>query len=175
MKYTPKNICTAITSYASAYDVIQGIQENSPLIPEGDQKTGCIGEFFAYLYLLDKHPDAKLVYGGHSEKGWDIEVHLPQKNYRVQIKTVSAYSKTRVISPIHYGWNKLFIIYLNRQFFPQGFWIIDDSIISKGGILKGRKCRDPQNPATGSPSLPFGENLIRELKEAISKQGNTGD
>jgi hypothetical protein len=45
----PFKILSAIDSYVSAYTTLQYLHENSTLITEGDQKTGCIGEFYAYL------------------------------------------------------------------------------------------------------------------------------
>ena len=61
-----------IRSYASAYEALQEWQDKSSLIPKGDQKTGCIGEFYVYLYLTHRFPESTLTYGNHSEKGWDI-------------------------------------------------------------------------------------------------------
>ena len=162
-------IISAIDFYASAYGKLQDLQENSTLIPEGDQKTGCIGEFYAYLYLLKKFPNADILYGNHSEKGWDIEINCDRRRCRVQVKTVSAYSKTRGISPIHHGWDELFLIYLDRSFKPRGFWIVTDTtIVAEGVVRKGLRCRNPEKPLTGSHSLPFGENRIAELEKVIS-------
>ena len=161
-------IISAIDSYATAYAKLQDFQENSRLIPEGDQKTGCIGEFYAYLYLSKKYPDADILYGKHNEKGWVIEINNDKVRCRVQVKTVSAYSKTRVISPIHHGWNELFLIYLDRSFKPRGFWIVTDTtIVAKGEVRKGLKCRNPEKPLTGSHSLIFGENRISKLENSI--------
>ncbi len=41
----------AIKNYAKAYQALQYWQDNHPAIPGGDQKTGSIGEYYAYLYL----------------------------------------------------------------------------------------------------------------------------
>jgi hypothetical protein len=162
-------ILQSVARYAEAYAEIQSIQEESPLIPEGDQKTGCIGELYGYLYLAHANPGTTLTYGSHSEKGWDIECKSDRTSKRIQIKTVSAFSKTRTISPIHYGWDELFIIYLDRNLAPTGFWIITDtSIVAHGEVRKGCKCRDPEKAGTGSPTLPFGENRIADLHNAIT-------
>lgn len=165
------DILQSVSRYAEAYAEIQSIQEESPLIPEGDQKTGCIGELYGYLYLAHVNPDATLTYGSHSEKGWDIKYEINGRSRRIQIKTVSAFSKTRTISPIHHGWHELFIIYLDRNLAPTGFWIIaDTAIVADGEVRKGCKCRDPDKVGTGSPTLPFGDNRIAELREAIAAQ-----
>lgn len=67
-------ITCAIKQYAEAYERLQELQETEPSIPEGDQKTGSIGEFYAYRYLSIAFPDYELTYGSHSEKGWDIHI-----------------------------------------------------------------------------------------------------
>ena len=97
-----------IWSYAKAYGALQEYKENSSLISIGDQKTGCIGEFYVHIFLQDRFSKATLTYGNHSQQGWDIKITKPNKTViKVQVKTVSAYSKTRGISPIHHGWNEL--------------------------------------------------------------------
>ena len=167
---TAQQIKAAIDEYAKAYQAIQHFQETSCLIPEGDQKTGCIGEFYVCLYLRHKYPDATLTFGSISEKGWDIIVESSGRPpFKAQVKTVSAYSKSRTISPIHYGWDKLYIIFVDRLFEPRGFWIINSNNIVRGGEkLENKKCRDPNNPSRrGSDGIPFGENRVSELREAL--------
>jgi len=163
-----ESIHKSIEQYASAYGNLQNLQDNSDLIPLGDQKTGCIGEFYVFLYLNQIHPSSKINYAGHSNKGWDIKVEFENSNLKIQVKTVSAYSTTRTISPIHKGWDQLFIIYLSRDLKPLGFWQINDPFIfGENDCLKGRKCKNPNNPNTGSKDIPFGKNKIEELKNAI--------
>jgi hypothetical protein len=163
-----KEIQRAIESYALAYEELQSWQEKSDMIPIGDQKTGCIGEFYAYLYLMEKYPDSELTFAGHSQKGWDIEVKSKGFSGRIQVKTVSAYSTTRTISPIHYGWNQLFIIYLGKDFKPRGFWIIRDvSTVKKGEVLKSRKCKAPGKSNSGSKDIPLGQNQVNEITKSI--------
>ena len=53
-------------------------------------------------------------------------------------------------------------------FKPLGFWIIEDvSIVNKNGVLKSRKCRRPDILNSGSKDIPFGQNRVNELIEAI--------
>lgn len=165
-----KVIFEAIQSYALSYARLQDIQEQSHLIPKGDQKTGCIGEFYGYLHLRRLYPSATLTYGGHSEKGWDIHVKSEAVDLLVQIKTVSGYSETRTISPIHHGWHQLWLIFIDRDFVPKGFWAIDDrTIVAEKEVRKGCKCPSPSNPRSGSPSISFGENRIDELMKTINE------
>lgn len=169
-----REIFVAIHSYAIAYSRLENIQMRSQLIPRGDQKTGCIGEFYGYLHLSRLHPDATLTYGTHSEKGWDVHVKSHAHDYRVQIKTVSEYSKTRTISPLHHGWDQLWVIYLDRSFVPRGFWVIADQIVAPGtGPRKGCRCPLPDNPQSGSRDIAFGENRIDELNTTLNSAGHT--
>lgn len=162
-------IIAAIEKYARAYAELQRLQDTVDSLPPGDQKTGCIGEYYAYRYLSHRHPDARLTYGSHSEKGWDIAIASGRTETKIQVKTVSAFSRTRTISPIHRGWQELLVIYLNRAFYPEGFWIIADvEIFRSSSKLESRKCPDPINPKTGSRDIPFGTNRVGELLEALN-------
>lgn len=157
----------AIAQYADAYHRLQRLQRSLQCIPGGDQKTGCIGEYYAYAYLLSRYAEEELTFGSHSEKGWDIQVER-SPSWRIQVKTVSAFSKTRALSPIHDGWDQLFIVYLNKQLKPKGFWVIEDtSIVERGGRLASAKCRRPGNDKSGSRAIPFGPNRITEMAAAI--------
>lgn len=157
----------AIAVYANAYHRLQRLQDSLPWIPGGDQKTGCIGEYYAYAYLLSRFDAKKLSFGSHSEKGWDILVEEAPP-CRIQVKTVSAFSKTRTLSPIHEGWDQLFIVYLNRRLEPEGFWIIEDTgILEQEGRFAGAKCKQPGNDRSGSGVIPFGPNRITEMVDAI--------
>ena len=169
------NIQNAIQSYAEAYKNLEILQhsENIP-IPAGDQKTGCIGEFYAYTYLQNKNPKATLKYGTHSEKGWDIQIKKPtiidKPTLYVQVKTVSEYSKTRVISAIHHGWDWLFLLYLNKDLKPEGFWIIKNTDFLKGKEkATGKRCPDPNKNKPGSTSMIFGDNLVQDLRNSIDQ------
>ena len=169
-----KDIVAVIEEYAGAYAKLQRCQEESYLLPEGDQKTGSIGEFYARLYLQDVYSDASMRWGRLCEKGWDIEVTVNDQRKRVQVKTVSAYSRTRIISPVHCGWDELFLVYLGRDLRPEGFWIIEDnSIVLEGEVLRNLKCCTPDGSCAASRLLSVGDNRIRELQEAIERQLTT--
>lgn len=145
----------------------------------GDQKTGCIGEYYAYLYLQHEYPKSELSYGNHSEKGWDIMVKDGEKKIRVQVKTVSGYSKTRGISPIHRGWDQLFVVYLNQNLKPEGFWMMEQDERFKNkfdekGMIKGLKCPDPKlaKGKSGSKLFKSEENCISDLLKVLEKSSN---
>ena len=165
---SPATIRAAIQRYAEAYAALQHLQETSPLIPIGDQKTGSIGEFYVRLYLEVLHPDATITFGGHSESGWDLEVTTSGHRWRVQVKTVSAFATMRRISPIKRGWDALHVVHLDRSFSPTGFWVIADaSCMGQGETLKSRCCPNPATNAGGSKGMSFGPNRVDELMALI--------
>jgi hypothetical protein len=162
------DILAAIHKYADAYAGLQQLQESSGLIPRGDQKTGCIGEFFVYLYLSGKYPGQPLRHAGHSNKGWDIEMGVQGCEKRIQTKTVSAYSTSRRLSPISPGWHELFVVYLGMNLLPEGFWIVTDTtIVPESGILKHCSSPHPGGRHAGTAAVPFGENRIEELSRFV--------
>ena len=164
----------AIKAYAQAYGDLQHFQDTDPSIPTGDQKTGAIGEYYVYRHLASVHGEHNLTYGSHSEKGWDIEVGGGDQPMRVQVKTVSAYSTTRTISPIHCGWDELHLVYLSKQLYPLGYWkITDRSLVPVGSQLKSRKCALPHKPGTGSKDIKFGDNLVNLLTECLEQEADT--
>ena len=69
---------------------------------------------------MSKKGYKNLKYGTGSEKSWDIK----DENNKYQVKTVSAYSKTQRISPIHKGWDYLYLIHLTKEFLPDKVLLI---------------------------------------------------
>jgi hypothetical protein len=163
-----RRVQAAIERYAVAYDDLQRLQHPGGLIPPGDQKTGCIGEFYARLFLLARYPGAPVSFAGHSQSGWDMEVATSVGVRRFQIKTVSAHSKTRRISPISSGWDELFVVFLDLSFQPAGFWVISDSsVVPEGSTLRHCCSPRPGFANAGSAKLPFGPDRVAELREAV--------
>src|ERR1035437_8684104 len=90
-------IHTAIAGYAGAYAKLADLQRENSLLPPGRQKTDCIGEFYAHVYLLKARPLAVVTPGGHSNKVWDFRVSDAGHDTLVQVQTVSGYSATRLL------------------------------------------------------------------------------
>ena len=164
-----RQILEAIRQYAEAYNQLEVIQKTmSGWLPIGDQKTGVIGEFYTEIYLESVYPNAEITFGNTSQQGWDLEVEAVPKCIRVQVKTVSEYSNTRRISPIHSGWDRLFLVYLDRKLFPAGFWeITDANIVPAHGALKHRTMPKPDDPSSGSMEFTSREDRLPELLQAI--------
>ena len=62
-----------------------------------------------------------------SESGWDIKACKPGWALKIQVKAVSSYSKTSRVSPIHPGWDELYLMRLDRDFRPEAFWTVKKS------------------------------------------------
>ena len=178
----------AIKSYAAAYRTLEKLQPDQPnnpgqsLLKKGDQKTGVIGEFYVYLYLKARHPDSSVQYKGHSEGGIDISID----GHAVEVKTVSAYSDKRGISPIHRRKTgngcgldvQLFVVYLNEGFEPARVWFFENlqAVFSGVGSPVRRGQRIPvihgdSSPKknTGSKWVWKGENLTEAFRTTLRK------
>ena len=110
-----------VENYAQVYTAFEEFQKkNYKILPKGDQKTGVIGEAYIYQYLNKQGKDPKL--GTASEKAWDIK---DKDNIKYQVKTVSDYSNTKRISPIHKGWNYLFLVHLTKELRPDRVLLVE--------------------------------------------------
>lgn len=165
----PSAILNAIAAYATAYAALEALQGGSSLLPRGDQKTGCFGEFYARLYLQRVRPAATVAFGGHSNKAWDLRVTEGSRELLVQVKTVSGFSATRILSPIHHGWHELFVVSLDRAFRPDGFWVVPPPDIPVTTFpLRGVRAPSPSSPTPRSGPLDFSNNQLPELLLAIA-------
>ena len=132
-----ENFLEIVKLYSEIYKKFEDFQndkENFFIPKKGDQKTGVIGESFVFEYL-NRTKQKDLHFGSHSEKGWDIE----SKDYKYQIKTVSAFSKTGILSPIHNGWDFLYLIKLNTSFLPCKVLKIENPRNWNKNIIKGKR------------------------------------
>lgn len=166
-----KDIFTAITAYAHAYGVLENLQRDAEsLLPRGDQKTGVIGEFYARLFAQHYFRRAELVYGSPSQRAWDIGVRCAGLPLRyVQVKAVSSHSTTSRISPIHEGWNELWLFRLDRNFAPEGFWVLDAADCDwSNSTLKASTM-----PRKTNPGRPFAnaKDRLHELLAVLKHAG----
>ena len=117
---THRNIPDLISCYATCYRDFEQAQEQCDSLQNGggrDQKTGVIGEYYAYEYLKNKGDNPE-----YAPSGEHYDIIANGEKY--QVKTVSYYSKTRTLSPIHVGWDYLTVVELNIEFIPEMFAII---------------------------------------------------
>lgn len=124
---TMHEIFVAIDQYAVAYSRLEALQRScTKEIPIGDQKTGVIAEFYGRIYATHRFPKATFEFGSTSEYAWDIKVlQTGQPEIKVQIKAVSAHSKTSRMSPIHPGWHQLWLMRIDKHLQPHALWVVD--------------------------------------------------
>jgi len=165
-------IVEAIAQYALAYKKLEAIQRANPaLLPRGDQKTGVIAEFYGRLYAAERFFPATPVFGSTSEHAWDIKIPQPSgDSLKIQIKAVSAHAEKSRISPIHSGWDELWLMRLTEEMVPEGFWVYRKSTCP--WALNSQKSKTmPQRgkPGTGSVELRNGEDKLVELLDVIAR------
>ena len=136
------SIILSVNKYASAYLELEHLQRKySPseigsqaLLQRGDQKTGVIGEFYSLLYAREKYSKEKVkLCANPSNPDVDILVHPnPEYNLQIQVKTVSGHSKIRRTTPLNAAaigpQHHLYLVSLNQQLMPDGFWVVENSV-----------------------------------------------
>lgn len=130
-------ITALIKEYAKVYQRFEKYQgavsqdtEITPELPKGDQKTGVIGEYYAKLYYEQLQEVKSVNYGPHGAC-YDLDVTLvDESKKRIQVKCVSAHSKTKTIASINMigkyetvPFDELFLIYLDINLVPKGAYV----------------------------------------------------
>ena len=167
-----------VKKYAEAYQDFEKIQKcpDFDFVPKiGDQKTGIIGEAFIFEYLKrQKHPN--LEFGNAAQKGWDIKYPFglaPNGVVLVQVKTVSAFSKTKTVSDIHFATDycELYLVSLNEDLIPDNIWKPKGYDKSKLKTRHGEKVvigaklpKSADDTASGFTGL---ENIFGDFKRAF--------
>jgi len=143
---------SAIRQYAEAYERLERLQHaENALLPIGDQKTGVIAEFYSRIYAQAVFPDSELIFGTPSEHIWDIRVRTANKpDHLIQVKCVSSHSKTSRVSQIHPGWHELYLLRLDGNFWPIGFWTLSANDAVWSGKRIGGATMPRQGRASGS-------------------------
>jgi len=171
-----------IEKYAEVYKTFEKHQKGcDSILTGGDQKTGVIAEYYAKCYIDATFNKAKekakyacagspfdICYTGESDQ-----------EIRIQVKGVSAHSKTRTIAPLRLISNEgvssfdyLYLVDLDENFLPAGLYINSwEQITSKteeGRIkIQGSKMRDTDKKKGGSRVYDFSENKVEELRTAL--------
>lgn len=161
---------SAIRQYAEAYERLERLQRaENPLLPIGDQKTGVIAEFYARIYAQDRIPGSEIIFGTPSEHVWDIKVKIAgQSDHLIQVKCVSAHSKTSRISQIHPGWHELYLLRLDKEFWPIGFWtLLATDAVWSTSRLGGSTMPNREISASGSAVFSSAIDRLEEMLRAI--------
>jgi len=167
-----------VRKYAEAYRDFEEIMKapDFDFVPEiGDQKTGVIGESFIFEYLKRQgHPDLR--FGNAAQKGWDIKYPFglaPNGTVLVQVKTVSAFSKTKTVSPIHLApdYCELYLVSLNESLIPDTIWKPKGFSPAKIKIQDGEEVvigtRLPKNENDTASGFTGLENIFEDFKRAF--------
>jgi hypothetical protein len=161
----------AVAQYAEAYNGLEEIQRNDAFdyVPIGDQKTGVIGEAFIFEYLKRKEC-LNLEFGSAAQKAWDIKYRdTSNKEFFVQVKTVSAFAKFKRISPIHLvpisDCCVLYLVSLTKQLIPDNIWKPEGYTKTKikDGVVKGARLPKAENDvASGFTGI---KNIFKDFKQ----------
>jgi hypothetical protein len=164
-----KDYFDAIAEYAISYATLERLQRGAgALMPVGDQKTGVIAEFYARIFAETEFPDSTLVYGTPSEHAWDITVRRSdQDDHKIQVKAVSAHSQTSRVSPIHPGWQEVYLIRLNDEFWPIGFWTLQASSVS-WSTSKLNASTMPGNGKSGSAVFSDAVDRLEDMEARLN-------
>jgi hypothetical protein len=168
-----QEIFDTIDEYAKAYLRLENIQRScTNIIPIGDQKTGVIAEFYARIYAKDKFSGATFKSGSASQHAWDIKIIQDgQPEVKVQVKAVSEHSKTSRISPIHPGWNQLWLMRLDALFRPLVLWIIEAQNVPWSNKLQKNRTMPKFGKlhSSGSVELRSGKDETEYLLDALNE------
>lgn len=160
----------AIRQYAVAYKKLEEIQK-AELLPIGDQKTGVLAEFYAKIYADSVY--ARVETGHGSQSAWDLKVSTSKtgKFEAVQVKAVSDFSQTRRVSPIHPGWDQLWLVCLNKQLEPYSFKIIHKKQVDwADSTMKSRTMHGGQDNKAGSAEFHGAEDQTEIMLAAIRRK-----
>ena len=167
-----------VKKYAVAYRDFEEIQKapDFDFVPEiGDQKTGVIGEAFIFEYLK-RQGHLGLEFGNTVQKGWDIKYPFglaPNGIVLVQVKTVSAFSKTKAISPIHLApdYCELYLVSLNENLIPDNIWKPKGYNPAKIKVQDGEEVvigtKMPQNTDDTASGFTGLENIFDDFKKTF--------
>ncbi len=177
-----KELSKLIKDYANVYQRFEKFQKRGDnILGGGDQKTGVIAEYYAKCYIehtVKKIKSIKYAKPGHPHDL--VYITNNNKTIKVQVKGVSAHSKTRTIAPLNLidkqgkkAFDKLFLIALDFDFMPCGFWINTYEAVFKaanektrlqGTIMRGKnthKCFE------GSNHFNFKVDKCKKLLEVL--------
>src|SRR5690554_1860078 len=179
-----KQIQDLIQKYAEIYQRFEDFQKTD-LLPSGDQKTGVIGEYYAHCYYQSK-PGVKSVEYAKSGEAFDLLLTLESSaEKRIQVKCVSAHSKSRRIAPININddkkkpFDEIMFLDLDLNFKPIGMYINSFEELKKsvtantnqtirvvGATMKG-SYGETGKITKGSEIINWSENRVGELNDVL--------
>ncbi|MGM0478663.1 MAG: hypothetical protein ACQERC_05520 [Bacteroidota bacterium] len=137
-----KKIQALIKDYAAIYNRFEELQNQKDL-PVGDQKTGVIGEYYAEQFYERRKGVIDVEYQPPGAIADLLILYSDNTQKTVQVKCVSAHSKTRTIAPINLNsangkpFDELMLIDLDIELQPIAIYLN-----SYEDVLKKVKARD---------------------------------
>ncbi|MBL7789858.1 MAG: hypothetical protein JNL75_08545 [Chitinophagales bacterium] len=176
-----KKIIDLVSKYSDVYKDLKELQpkdknDKTSLLPTGDQITGVIAEYYAKIYI--ERTEKCISNYSSTNESYDILCN----NIKYQVKSVSSYSKTRVIAPLNLkenGFDYLLLFDLDYNFLPIGFYINSYadikrrlSDLKKQDIIKivGSLMKSHGNSikkSNGSAIYNFNNNKINDLMSIL--------
>ena len=171
-----QEVTDLIRQYAEVYKKFESFQKgNNSLFPGGDQKTGVVAEYYAKCFI-ENSLGAKAEYAS-SGASFDLKYLFNGKEIKVQVKTVSAHSKTRTIAPLNItlgAFDFLYLISLDENFIPNSFYVNTHNYLKskangklkiRGSTMKGTSIYGIYR--SGSTIYDFTDDKIIDLMQAI--------
>lgn len=169
-----KEIDNALNSYSKAYYELKTIADQYPdLFPSSVISCGTIAEFYSMMYLRYIYPDGQARFGIGSQKGWDIQLTMPDRQSKLfQVRSTSAFAKSRKIARPSRGFDALLVLVLDADFYASHTYIFDGAEVV-GRLLKGASLIVPDKAVMtrrGSAIFSEARDISQEMHEALSEQ-----
>ena len=150
---TVAQVNQAIDEYGKSLQKLKNFQNDANnFLPKGAITVGTIGEYYCYIWLKHQFPSCKVHYGDSTQKSWDIEVISNEgQSTKYQCKTVSLNSTNLTISNLKKGFDKLIIIVLSEDYFPEVAYELTNDFEFRD--ISSFAIKDPRKPNSGSPKL----------------------
>lgn len=168
-----KRIDEALSDYSNAYFSLKSVVDEYPeYFPSSTLSCGTFAEHYCKIYLQHQYPDALVIFGKGSQRGWDVQVTFSDgRSSRYQIKALSAFAKSRTISALTPGFDVLFVVVLDAGFNPTAAYMFDgESGISQIGRSARLTVPDKRVPSRkGSAIFRNAKDISQEFFEALSE------
>jgi hypothetical protein len=118
----------AIQNYGTALVELKKFQsESGSYLPTGCINIGLLGEYYTYIWLKHKFPEATVSYGSATESAWDIQVTSGDNKTRYQVKTLCVSSKSLRITNLKAGFDQLVIVLLAEDYCPEDAYLLNNN------------------------------------------------
>lgn len=165
------NLDKAVFGFADAYARLWASARAHPLdFPQTVIGCGSIAEYYALIYLRTKHPNMSVCFSQGGTKGFDIEARASNSEcIKYQVKSISPFNKARRLNALTRGFDKLIVLSLSEEFFPDHVYLFEDSsaFFMPG---QGRILTVPDGACTrrtGSRIFSHSKNILDEFLASL--------